>query len=719
MAFIALGSGLLVWAVFPKAKPSDTETGEQKTQLAHKTPAEKPQPHPKDTAKPDEVRPHPSDAQSQAQATVTAIFASINLERKADNLPPLRLEQSVSLGCQEHARWLMQHWPTHADLDPHSQDPSLTGGTPAGAATAPHAHIVKKAPADALRAWLANPGHRSFLMDPQLESFGFAFAKDEAGNALSVFDWSRGRKPTVNIKDEPIAWPVPNQANVPLLFPGNEVPDPLPMTKQKIAGYPITVTFPPRVKVPDARAWFENEAGETIDVWFSSPTKPANEEFPRNQQNTVCLFPKKTLEPGTRYLVRVEATIANKPWSRTWTFTTQSPKVFSVHIYQRALDRINLLRNAANVGPLQLDPELMAGCQEHAQYLARHLDRTAGFEVNAQDPMLELSTPRGAALAKTAILRLGGGTSPRDAVDWIADSVMNRHALLNPSASTIGLAAALHLPRGWVWVISIPTIRRQGDALVTLYPGEDQKDVPRYLGREITTLVPDRRKDEFAGFGISANFFPRHKLTKVQARLNDADGAEVPCWISSPEKQLPGTGSYRQILLVPKSPLANAAKYTATMNANVDGKPWSQTWSFTTIDEKAVTKRMAEEIVAQINDVRKLAGLAAVTLDAKLSDGCQKHAKYVQHNLEHPKVQGLGIHDEDPKLKYATPEGAKAGTAGVIALISDPADSLGGWMATLYHRLPFLDPQLKRVGYGQERHPLRGWVTVLDVGSGK
>ena len=98
----------------------------------------------------------------------------------------------------------------------------------------------------------------------------------------------------------------------------------------------------------------------------------------------------------------------------------------------------------------------------------------------------------------------------------------------------------------------------------------------------------------------------------------------------------------------------------------------------------------------------------------------QLHADYVARNHDHPSAQGLGIHDEDPKLPGATPEGAKAGAAATIASrLLDPAASLDNWMATLYHRLPLLDPQLKRVGYGQTPHPQHGWITVLDVGSGK
>ena len=151
----------------------------------------------------------------------------------------------------------------------------------------------------------------------------------------------------------------------------------------------------------------------------------------------------------------------------------------------------------------------------------------------------------------------------------------------------------------------------------------------------------------------------------------------------------------------------------------MDGKAWAEKWQFTTVDKTAYRDRIAEQLLTQVNQARKDAGLAPVTMDPALSGPCQKHADYINRNLDHPKVQGLGIHDEDSTLPGATNEGARAGKAAVIAVISEPADSVAGWMATLYHRIPILDPELKRVGYGQTQHATRGWITVLDTGNGK
>src|SRR5207247_685687 len=49
----------------------------------------------------------------------------------------------------------------------------------------------------------------------------------------------------------------------------------------------------------------------------------------------------------------------------------------------------------------------------------------------------------------------------------------------------------------------------------------------------------------------------------------------------------------------------------------------------------------------------------------------------------------------------------------------EPIDAVDGWMATLYHRVPILEPNLKTIGFGCARGQRQGWVTVLNVGSGK
>ena len=669
----------------------------------------------KDGARKIEPPPEPISEQD----VIRDVLAAINLQRGKARLKPLHLDAGLARGCREHALYLARNLPSRPDLDLHSQDGALPGGTAAGTAVASRASVLSRPPLEAVKAWLAAPAHRALLLDPSLSGVGVGFARQEAGDWLSVFDLHGGRPAPAADSDGAVLFPAPLQTEVPLTFPGNEIPDPLPLTKEKLAGYPVTVTFPPRPAVTGASGELEDEAGREVPLWFSSPEKPANERHLRSQQNTICLFARQPLRPGTRYLVRIRARHGPRDWSRTWAFVTSPAARLTPLMYQRALTRINEVRKFVGHSPVRLDSELSAGCIAHARYLARHLDRVEGLRADDERQDLPGFSPFGKKVAERAAIRLGGGAGPIDAVDWMLASVLNRHLLLNPGMESIGLGTAQQAPRGWIWVISTPPLRRKQGVVATPYPGKDQQNVPLYFGRELGDMVAGQPKGRAAGFAVTANFLFGTKLEKASAQLSDAGGEEVPCWLSTPQKRLPGTGRYAQLLLIPKKPLESATTYTVKMSAEANGQPWSESWHFTTIDLARYQAEVGAILLERLNQARTSAGLSAVTIDDKLSDGCRAHARYIVRNLEHARVQGLGIHDEDPSLPDATPAGARAGRASVIALISDPTDSVASWLATLYHRIPLLDPNLKRIGYGQQMHPFRGWVTVLDAGNGR
>lgn len=645
----------------------------------------------------------------------------INRQRAEEGIAALRLEEQRSRDCKQHASYLGAHR-DQAELDLHQQDLQDPLSSEGGRRAARVGSIRFVAPREALQGWLLAPAHRSMLLDRELESIGIGFEQDEAGRWVSVFDFQSGKRRGKGEEGEgrPVLYPGRGQEDVPLHFPGNEIPDPIPEAKDKRAGYPVTVHFPPGSIVSSARAWFEDENGQEVPFWFSSPSRPANKEHVRTQQNTVCLIAQQMLKPGMRYVVRVEARLGEENWEQTWSFTTESPRERSERMYERALRQLNRFREAAGLKPVVADGDLQRACRAHADYLARHLDRVANLRVNDEDSALEGYTEKGKAIASRSMIRLGGGAGPVDATEWLMASVLNRHLALNPSLKTVGMGAALQAPRGWIWVIHLPGARLDGERSgAVLYPGKNQQEIPLGFGREIASLVPGQPKQSSAGYAITANFFPRDRVQAVVARLEDAEGKEVACWLSTPEKPLSGTGSYQQILLVPKQRLRSGSRYTVSMEARVNGRSWSEKWTFTTKDHQQYEEQIGKALQDQINAIRKRIGLTPVSLEEKLSKGCKLHANYLVQNLEHPKVQGLGIHEEEPTLLGASSEGAKAGNAAVIAVISDPMDSVEGWMATLYHRIPLLNPRLKRIGYGQAEHPLRGWITVLDATRGQ
>ena len=150
-------------------------------------------------------------------------------------------------------------------------------------------------------------------------------------------------------------------------------------------------------------------------------------------------------------------------------------------------------------------------------------------------------------------------------------------------------------------------------------------------------------KGHVAGFAVTANFFPLAEGDAAQARLLDADGNEVECWLSTPEKPLPNTGTIRQIRPDPEEAAGREDDVPAAMSAEADGQPWSAEWTLHDAgpegDEKSASRK---HLCEEVNRARAWAGLEPVVLEEKQSAGCRLHAKYVVRNLDHPKVAGAG-----------------------------------------------------------------------------
>lgn len=126
----------------------------------------------------------------------------------------------------------------------------------------------------------------------------------------------------------------------------------------------------------------------------------------------------------------------------------------------------------------------------------------------------------------------------------------------------------------------------------------------------------------------------------------------------------------------------------------------------------------AAAALERVNHHRKLAGLDPVVLDPAISKGCAAHAEYLVKNAGQSSTQGLGAHNEDPKLPGYTKEGERAGHASDIFFGKEGAEAVEGWMATLFHRVPVLEPYLRKIGYGSAKDSKGDVTVVLDVLSG-
>ena len=172
------------------------------------------------------------------------------------------------------------------------------------------------------------------------------------------------------------------QKDVPIAFPGNEIPDPIPESKQIAAGYPITLTFPITAKIKNASGTLKLD-GKSLPIWFSSPEKPANPQYPYYQGSTINIIAHDVLKPKSTYEVEVSATVNGKAWSKRWTFTTISREKLVEDQVKTVFEKINYYRKKAGAVPLTLNPDLTKAAQAHADYLSindlKDLQRTIRY----------------------------------------------------------------------------------------------------------------------------------------------------------------------------------------------------------------------------------------------------------------------------------------------------------------------------------------------------
>ena len=117
------------------------------------------------------------------------------------------------------------------------------------------------------------------------------------------------------------------------------------------------------------------------------------------------------------------------------------------------------------------------------------------------------------------------------------------------------------------------------------------------------------------------------------------------------------------------------------------------------------------EWLALLNWYRRLSGLEPVSEDPKLSAGDQAHVRYLLANyseaLRNGAMPGGEMHEERDGSPGYTPDGAKAGKQSDVDFVywhgHQPAGLVNfailDWISGAFHRLPLLNPNLRRVGY--------------------
>ncbi|MCC6671337.1 MAG: CAP domain-containing protein [Planctomycetes bacterium] len=117
------------------------------------------------------------------------------------------------------------------------------------------------------------------------------------------------------------------------------------------------------------------------------------------------------------------------------------------------------------------------------------------------------------------------------------------------------------------------------------------------------------------------------------------------------------------------------------------------------------------EGLKRLNELRAQANLLPCELDAEATVACQEHAEYLTRYPDQHKWPEA--HEQDPAREGFTPRGMRAGMRSVIVIgTNDAAGSIDGWIGTIYHRFPLLEPHIRRIGLA-----VHDQIVVLDMGS--
>lgn len=142
--------------------------------------------------------------------------------------------------------------------------------------------------------------------------------------------------------------------------------------------------------------------------------------------------------------------------------------------------------------------------------------------------------------------------------------------------------------------------------------------------------------------------------------------------------------------------------------------------------EALPTGSPAERALARANYYRQLGGIPPLRLDAAIARAAASHAGYYVLNAGTPGAfPGGNAHGEVPGYPGFTGEGfwdrmEAAGYGGnavfeVMHFINGPEATVEDWIATVYHRIPFMNPRVTDAGYGEGQG--RDKAAVMDFGT--
>jgi tetratricopeptide (TPR) repeat protein len=252
---------------------------------------------------------------------------------------------------------------------------------------------------------------------------------------------------------------------------------------------------------------------------------------------------------------------------------------------QRALAAVNKLREQAGLPPVRLDDRLDAAAAAHSYYWLFNQARPSqkGLGIHTETP----GTP---GFSGVTVYERGNAFgwhdgpmgedithrgAPELAVsDWV-DSVYHRFPILRPDLRVIGYADAslAGLP---IEDMEFGFSPGAGNPKPVVYPADGQSDVPAtFDDNELPDPVP-AGGPRVTGYPVTVTF-PRYSDVRLLSFTLSGPSGPIAYTFTLP----PTDATENSASLLPGAPLQPGARYTAHIDATVDGASYDRTWSFT------------------------------------------------------------------------------------------------------------------------------------------
>lgn len=261
-----------------------------------------------------------------------------NAARLVSGVLPVKHDADLDDGCALHAEYMRRN-----DDMTHYEDVTAPGYTAVGAAAGEQSVLTYQyndSMYSAIDLWLEAPYHRFSIMYPELISIGWAVSdalyyneyynkyftclNTIAGTELAQSGYDKNVTYWEYLNHEPIPYPGVNQQDVPILFHGNESPDPLEdFGGTYPVGYAVSLIFSYGDTVTDVALTLMDESGVSLPGYLREPNDP-DDPNALYQGNAVLFMATEPFDYSTTYTVTITAQRNNKDYEKTWSFRTET-----------------------------------------------------------------------------------------------------------------------------------------------------------------------------------------------------------------------------------------------------------------------------------------------------------------------------------------------------------------------------------------------------------